>query len=300
MSGGSGRVRNLFLLAFVVTATAASALSAPAIKLVSEIEFAGEIAIHGGYSALSLTPDGSGFLALTDKGNFARGRFLREGAAIVGITAVEYGQLLSTKGQTLGAGDFDSEGLALGADGRFYVSFESNDRIAISPDIAAAPSELLRHPDFSRLQNNSAIEALAMSPDGVLMAIPERSGRWERPFPVYRWQDGKWLDTWSIPRIGEYLISDAAFGPDGKLYVLERELALFNLGFSSRVRRFNVEADGIDPGETLLETPFGRHGNLEGLSVWHDPNGNIRLTMISDDNFSVFLSTNFVEYVLEN
>ena len=42
----------------------------------------------------------------------------------------------------------------------------------------------------------------------------------------------------------------------------------------------------------------GRHQNLEGLSVWRDEGGILRLTMISDDGFKSFWSTRFVEYRL--
>ncbi len=299
MSGGFARVKQVFLIATLLGVSAFAAVPAPTLRLVSETQWSGDNAMHGGFSAISVAADGLDFIALSDKGNYVKGRLSRESGEITGVDTTEYGQLLSTKGERLVDDDFDSEGLAIAPDGTAYVSFEANDRIAVSNNIAAAASELLRHDDFRKLQSNSSLEALALAPNGVLMAIPERSGRWERPFPVYRWQLGAWLDTWALPRSGEYLVTDAAFGPDGKLYLLERELALFDLGFSSRIRRFSIQADGFDAGETLLETPYGTHGNLEGISVWNDPNGQIRLTMISDDNFSVFLSTQIVEYVLE-
>ncbi len=293
-------MRRVFLIALVVAASAFAAVPSPVLLLSSEMEWLGDDPAHGGFSAISLSADGLSFVAVSDKGNFARGRFSRQDGTITDVNSVEYGPLLSTEGTRLGDDNFDSEGLAVAPDGTTYVSFEANDRIAVSTDIAVPATELLRHDDFRKLQSNSSLEALAIAPDGVLIAIPERSGRWERPFPVYRWKAGAWLDTWSLPRSGEYLATDADFGPDGKLYLLERELALFNLGFSSRIRRFTMNSEGFDEGETLLETPYGTHGNLEGISVWSDSSGNIRLTMISDDNFSMFLSTQIVEYVLEN
>ena len=50
-------------------------------------------------------------------------------------------------------------------------------------------------PRLQRLQDNSGLEALAIDADGALYAIPERSGDWERPFPVYRLRDGAWDTT---------------------------------------------------------------------------------------------------------
>ena len=45
---------------------------------------------------------------------------------------------------------------------------------------------------------------------------------------------------------------------------------------------------------------LGVHGNLEGLAVWQDPAGQIRLTMVSDDNYLPFMRGQIVEYVLEH
>jgi hypothetical protein len=50
--------------------------------------------------------------------------------------------------------------------------------------------------------------------------------------------------------------------------------------------------------ETVLQTRLGDHGNLEGLAVWRDTDGLLRLTMVSDDNFLSFLPGEIVEYVL--
>ena len=41
-----------------------------------------------------------------------------------------------------------------------------------------------------------------------------------------------------------------------------------------------------------------RHDNLEGLAVWRDDSGAIRLTMISDDNFNLLQRTELVEYAV--
>jgi hypothetical protein len=47
----------------------------------------------------------------------------------------------------------------------------------------------------------------------------------------------------------------------------------------------------------LVDTPAGTHDNLEGLSVWRGPRGLVA-TMISDDNFRFFQTTEIVEYAL--
>lgn len=88
------------------------------------------------------------------------------------------------------------------------------------------------------------------------------------------------------------------FGPDGRLYLLER--ALRGLFFATRVRRFEIaEGARVVSEETLLETAAGTHDNLEGISVWRDGAGDIRITMISDDNFRFLQRTEIVEYRLD-
>ena len=149
--------------------------------------------------------------------------------------------------------------------------------------------------DRSNLQGNSSLEALAIGPDGALYTIPERSGRMTRPFPVYRFKDGKWDIPFAIPRRDEHLVSGADIGPDGRLYVLERQFT--GLGFKTRVRRF--ELDGTHE-TTVLDTANATHDNLEGISVWRDAAGQLRITMISDDNFKFFQQTQIVEYQIDD
>ncbi len=86
-------------------------------------------------------------------------------------------------------------------------------------------------------------------------------------------------------------MSGADVGPDGMLYVLERDFAVF--GFRSRVRRF--ARDGSDE-TVILESRTGQHDNLEGISVWRDAAGDIRITMVADDNFGAFQRNEIVDY----
>jgi hypothetical protein len=64
------------------------------------------------------------------------------------------------------------------------------------------------------------------------------------------------------------------------------------------VRRITLQGDRIAGDEVVMQSPERRHDNLEGLAVWRDSAGAIRLTMISDDNFQALQRTEFVEYSL--
>ena len=187
----------------------------------------------------------------------------------------------------------DSEGLAIALDGTYFVSFEGAARVRQQDGLRGYPTMLPRHPDFARMALNAALEALAIAADGALYAIPERPRPADAPFPVYRFRDDAWSIPFTIPREGPYLISGADIGPDGLLYVLER--AFVGLGFRSRVRRFDLNGNG---GETVLATETGDLGNMEGISVWRDAAG-LRMTLISDDNFTFLLSTQIAEFRLD-
>lgn len=253
---------------------------------------------HGGYSGLEISADGTRFIALSDRGHIATGRLIRKDTAISDVKTMSFGPLHTRDGRPMPRDLSDSEGLAQGVRGSMFVSFEGAHRIRRYDSLTAPARPVLPHPAFKTLQPNSGIEALAIDAKGALYAIPERSGGKTRPFPVYRFRDGRWDTPFSIPRRGRYLAVGADFGPDGMLYLLERRFS-GPFGFSSRVRRFAFsEQGGLEREETLLRTHNFTYDNLEGIAVWRDESGAIRLTMISDDNFNFFQVTEFVEYRL--
>ncbi len=246
----------------------------------------------GGFSAIET--DGRGFVALSDRARIVDGQFERNAEGLItGVDILRSEPLRNERNGLLTGKNADSEGLAIDSHGRRWVSFEGKARVRAETG-AGGPETLPLHPDFPGLQLNSALESLAIDADDNLYTIPERSGRIDRPFPVYRWKDGQWDIACTIPRRGAFLVAGADIGPDGKLYVLERDFA--GIGFRSRVRRFDL-VGGHE--EVLLETGIGVHDNLEGISVWRDDAGRLRLTMISDDNFRFFQKTEFVEYAVD-
>lgn len=269
------------------------ALAANLAELTGSYTWRSDVSGFGGFSALEVSDDGMFFVALSDRAMIVEGRFLREGGEISGIEADALMPLPDENGDPITGPRADSEGLAIAPDGRVFTSFEGVARLRIEDRGDGLPERLSRHPDFEGLQSNSSLEALAIGPDDTLYAIPERSGRLNRPFPVYAFDGASWNIPFRIPRRGAFLVSGADVGPDGRLYVLERDFT--GIGFRSRVRRFDL--DGSNE-EILFETSTGTHDNLEGIAVWREAGGALRLTMISDDNFRWFQKTEFVEYVI--
>jgi hypothetical protein len=253
----------------------------------------------GGFSAIEVSADGLRFSALSDRGAFLRGTIARDAAGRItaaraqGVTA----RLRNERGNPLGPDEDDTEGLALMTDGTAFVSSEGPARVMRYPDLGSMPTALPVPGEFRGMQKNSSLEALAVAPDGTLYTIPERSGRVDRPFPVFRFRDGTWDHPFAIPRNGTLLPVAADIGPDGRLYVLEREF-LGLAGFRARLRSFAVSDTTLSDERLLLDTETGRHGNLEGVSIWRNTSGHLIATMIADDNFEWFLATEIVEYDL--
>ncbi len=244
----------------------------------------------GGFSAIEMQPDGLHFIVLSDRAMMIDGVFERTDGLVAGVTETGRHLLRDTEGAEMTGPWADSEGLALAPDGQLYISFEGVPRVRVQDGIDGVPHVLPIHPDFPKMQENAALEALTIGPDGAIYTIPERSGRQTLPFPVYRFLGGVWDIPFTIPRRDSFQISDADVGPDGLFYVLERDFNGF--GFRTRVRRFDLRGGSE---VVLFETGTGTYDNLEGISVWDDGVG-LRITMISDDNFRFFQQTQIVEY----
>lgn len=245
----------------------------------------------GGFSGLEISDDGLTIILLSDRALMVEARLSRDVDSLIdGVEVTDRALLRDANGQPLTGRDSDSEGLARADDGTLYISFEGRARLTRQAGLHGTPEELASHPDFAEMQSNAALESVAIGPAGAIYTIPERSGRPSWPFPVYCFQGGEWDIPFTIPRRGAFLVTDADFGPDGRLYILERDFA--GIGFRSRVRSFDT--DGGDEREHF-RSRIGSHDNLEGIAIWHDGAG-LRLTMVSDDNQSPLQRTEIVEY----
>ncbi|MGL4235098.1 esterase-like activity of phytase family protein [Tabrizicola sp.] len=254
--------------------------------------------LFGGFSAIELTADGTSFVALSDRGAWMRGTLQRDDSGVViGVTASPMERLKGSRDGPLDPRRADSEGMAQAADGTIYVSFEGVTRVLSYRAFAGSAKNLPTSAEFVKLPSNASLEALAIDGSGALVAVAEDVRGSSGGFPVYRNDGTAWSVTGTLPREGTFLPVGADFGPDGRLYVLERDFHGL-LGFASRVRSYGTEGDGFDGGRTEMQSGVGEHDNLEGLAVWQDPTGAIRLTMISDDNFKFYQTTEIVDYRL--
>lgn len=252
----------------------------------------------GGLSGIEVSADGRQMTIITDRGRILYAKVHGTDGPIQDISLIRAVPLRAHSGAVLIGRIRDSEGLVVAPDGTVYVSFEGVHRVSRYRQVDRASESLSRPRAFRLLPNNGGFEALAMDDLGRLLALPERGFDANGDIPVYRWADDEWTQPFCLPSDHAFLPVGADFGPDGRLYLLERAFNIF--GFRSRVRSWRIAGDRAADERLEIQTSTGTHDNLEGLSVWKDAQGRLRLTMVADDNFLFLQRTELVEYALIN
>ena len=160
-------------------------------------------------------------------------------------------------------------------------------------------------PGIANLPNNKGLECLEFVPipmpgAGTLIAISERgldSAGNIRGFLIGGPNPGEF----SVVRHDDFEVSDCAILPDGALALLERRFT-WTTGVAIRIRRVPltefVPGAAVD-GDRILSADMGYQiDNLEGLSINRASNGDLMLTMVSDDNFSRLQRTILLQFTL--
>jgi hypothetical protein len=246
----------------------------------------------GGLSALRVSPDGSQFVAISDRGRRIAGR-LSYGPAGDLIAAGGYSidPLLGSDGQALPGFFNDTEGLALIGDwpgDGWAVSMERRHSILrYPPALAGSAAVELPVPDgFAQLPFNSGIETLLSLPDGRLLAIAE-DGDGQGRHRAWIGGPGAWGE-FTYQGLPPFLPVDAARLPDGGILVLERRVGLLG-GWGSRIVR--VDAKALMPGAVVegreiarLQPPMATE-NYEGIDTRPLPGSGVAVYLVSDNNF---------------
>jgi hypothetical protein len=284
-------------------------------KVFGSLEFRGGVELSsssknfGGLSAIRVGPDGAGFLALTDKAEWVRGRILYRDSKPIGLADVEMAPMLGPDGRALTArGWYDTEALALDGNAA-YVGIERVHRIVrfdYGRDGLLARGQIVPvPPEFARMPSNRGIECLLALPKGTplagaLLAMSERSldeGGDIRGFLI----GGPRPGTFTVKRKEDFDIVDCALTPSSDLLILERFFT-WQKGVAMRIRRVplaSVVPGAVLDGPNLIQADMGYQiDNMEGLSVHRAADGTVVLTLVSDDNFSLIQRTLLLQFTL--
>lgn len=263
----------------------------------------------GGLSAFRVAPDGARFLALSDRGDWFRGRIVYRDGRPIGLDAVETAPVLGPDGRPVAARRwFDTESLAE-INGTLYVGIERANQILrfeyARDGLAARGVPIAVPPGVRALVHNGGLECLVAPPRGqplagTLIAISEKSLDEQgnmRAFLI----GGSRPGHFAVLRSADFDVTDCAVTPRGDLLILERRFSLA-LGVAMRIRRMPltlIAPGALVDGPVLIEADGAYQiDNMEGLSVHRNAAGEIILTLISDDNFSRLQRTLLLQFAL--
>lgn len=261
----------------------------------------------GGISAFTLDAAGRSFLAVTDASVLLSGTLETDGDRPVGLSGVVAAALRDDKGQLLATqGREDSESIAISPEGVF-IGLETVNEIWLYP----APNPLGQRgrrievpAAVKALRHNLGLESLVFVPSGplagTLIGIGEEGPTATADLPGFL-IGGPVPGVFTIAKSGVFSATDAALGPNGDLFLLERHYAV-TTGVSMQIRRMRL-AD-VTPGARLTgDILFSANmayevDNMEGLAVTRNAAGETLLTLISDDNFNPLQRTILLRFAV--
>lgn len=243
---------------------------------------------------------GGGLVAVSDRGAIVAIAPRIEKDRLVGAECWALA-LSGADGKPLKGDDVDAEGVAVLGDGAAVISFERRHRLAVYVAPKGAPNPGPALGDIKALAGNRGLEALALTPDGGLLAGAESPTILGTPHAVWRFapssEPGRRFQDADGPAFA--IASEPGFGlvgfavtPLGHLITLERFWTAetgnrIKIGWSPGAEAFSAsgkitvaELARLDRGSAV---PVD---NFEGVAAGPGPDGETRIWIVSDDNFS--------------
>ncbi len=264
------------------------------------IELASDDERFGGLSSLELSADGTGLLAVSDRGFWFKADLLYTDDHLSGLKDAVMAPILGPDGKPFkGKVRSDAEALAgwepMRIDGKVIVGFESRARAGLydlGKDGFKARFKDLKLPKaVAKGPPNQELEAIGRFASGPLagsmLAISEFNKDENGDIRAWVW-GGKKAFNFSIKQYEDYAITDLAILPDGDVLTVERSFSGTNLPGMAirRIKTEDIVADGAVAPSLVFSgrMPFYRIDNMEGIAV-SKLNGEIRVTVISDNNY---------------
>lgn len=265
----------------------------------------------GGLSGITFVGPKNQLAMVSDQGQFVSGMLIYDEAwRPLELVGVEIEPIQNSKGAELPR-QFarDAEAVHVierdGAPAAVRVGFENLTRVADFDLIDGRPSGAAREvpiPDWlTRTRTNESLEAVCIAP-----AASPIAGSTLLLTEDVEAQDGQ-HSAWLLGRNDRGPLSlavspgvnptDCAFLPNGDLLVLERGVALFSFAVVlKRIAAADVRPGAVMDGEVLLSSSGGDVDNFEGLAVHVLPNGEVRIALLSDNNFNDWQRTLLLEF----
>jgi hypothetical protein len=272
--------------------------------------------LFGGYSGLAVSADGSRLLAVSDRGSWLSLTLVHEDGMLRDVAEAAIAPLKLRRQWDVEGGEgllSDAEGLApleWGVlEGEHLISFEHVHRLQryeFSDGGFSEPKGEVKLPEDARaLSANKGLEGvavLAAGPHaGAIITFAERAIDRDADMPGWMFI-GEDTHSIRLKRQDDFDLTGLAALPDGGLIVLERKYLGPLVGVFMRLR--HVPAEDIVPGARLVGEHLyeSRQGdfidNMEGVAASRTEDGDIILSVISDDNFNPLQRTLLMQFAL--
>lgn len=237
----------------------------------------------GGWSGFTLK-EGREIVAINDQGNWLKATFDIEADQPIANARLA---LFDQSGEAADKVSYDAESLIAIPTG-YLVGFEQRHRIVhVDAPNTGTVMPFETGVDFSGMSKNSGIEAMTLVSGNRLLMFAE-NGR-DVHGRTKAWLAGSGNATlldFMPPE--NYAPTDAATLPNGDVLLLLRHYSVMT-GASARLLHIpaaEIESGVVRGREIAAILPPLSVDNMEGLDVSLQQNGDVRLYLVSDDNFS--------------
>lgn len=266
----------------------------------------------GGLSGFRFLDDaGQKFVAVSDFGYLLTGQMARDEADRPSHWT--YGTIARLPNRD---GIFDDEKSTVDAeaieivDGHALIAFERFHRIQrynLNQGLPQPMAARFPHPIPSwEIRANEGFEALLKSNvnsalGGALVVFTEGSiNKAGNIFAAVL--SGARQGVFFVQKRDDFKITDAVSLPDGNILLLERRFDM-RRGVAMRLRKIlasDIKPNATIDGDVVLDADFAfQIDNMEGMDLWRDKEGRLRLGLISDDNRSFLQRSLYLEFIID-